>query len=69
MGVHVKDSLPNVFRRVPFGQGIVDFTTGFAKLREMQYDGPFSVEMWCDESPTYRQTMTEAREWISEKMN
>ena len=68
MGVHVKDSLPNTFRRVPFGEGIVDFQAGFRKLREMQYDGPFSIEMWCDESPNYRQTMTDAREWIVKQM-
>jgi L-ribulose-5-phosphate 3-epimerase len=68
MGVHVKDSLPNTFRRVPFGEGIVDFVSGFRKLREMQYAGPFSIEMWCDEAANYREAMSRARQWVAKKM-
>ena len=69
MGVHVKDSLPNTFRRVPFGEGIVDFVAGFRKLKEMQYNGPFTIEMWCDEAASYRHAMACAREWVVKRMD
>jgi L-ribulose-5-phosphate 3-epimerase len=68
LGVHVKDSLPNTFRRVPFGEGVVDFTAGFARLRQMQYNGPFCIEMWCDEDVNFRETITRARDWVAKKM-
>jgi L-ribulose-5-phosphate 3-epimerase len=49
VGVHVKDGLPRVIRRVPFGAGIVPFEPVFRTLAGLRYRGPLVVEMWADE--------------------
>ena len=46
IGLHFKDTKPNVFRDVPFGEGTVDFKEVFAILKKIKYDGPFLIEMW-----------------------
>jgi L-ribulose-5-phosphate 3-epimerase len=48
VAVHVKDSLPRIIRRVPFGAGIVPFERVFRTLAGMHYSGPLIVEMWAD---------------------
>jgi L-ribulose-5-phosphate 3-epimerase len=48
VAVHVKDSLPRIIRRVPFGAGIVPFERVFRTLADMHYGGPLIVEMWAD---------------------
>jgi predicted hexulose-6-phosphate isomerase len=48
VAVHVKDSLPRIIRRVPFGAGIVPFEQVFRKLAAIGYRGPLTVEMWAD---------------------
>jgi L-ribulose-5-phosphate 3-epimerase UlaE len=50
VAMHVKDGLPRVIRRVPFGTGIVHFDPVFRTLAEMNFHGPFIVEMWCDDA-------------------
>ncbi len=51
VAVHVKDGLPRVIRRVPFGAGIVPFAAVFRALAGQGYRGPLAVEMWADEGP------------------
>ncbi len=51
IGMHVKDALPGQVRRIPIGEGCVDFPAAFNKLAEMDYRGPFLIEMWNDDSP------------------
>lgn len=46
VGIHAKDTLPGMFRGVPFGHGIVPFAQTFAALSEMGFSGPITVEMW-----------------------
>lgn len=46
IGLHFKDTKPNVFRDVPFGEGTVDFKHIFTILNKIKYDGPFLIEMW-----------------------
>ena len=48
VAIHVKDSLPRIIRRVPFGAGIVPFEPVFRTLAAMHYGGPLVVEMWAD---------------------
>jgi predicted hexulose-6-phosphate isomerase len=48
VAIHVKDSLPRIIRRVPFGAGIVPFERVFRALADMHYGGPLVVEMWAD---------------------
>lgn len=52
VAVHLKETLPvssdfpGQFRSVPFGSGCVDFAGFFRLVRELDYRGPFLLEMW-----------------------
>jgi L-ribulose-5-phosphate 3-epimerase/hexulose-6-phosphate isomerase len=48
VAIHLKDTLPNTFKCVPFGEGTVDFKGLFDKLKTLNFVGPFLVEMWAD---------------------
>lgn len=67
-GIHLKDVQPGVFRRINFGDGIVDFADAFRALAEINYTGNFLIEMWNDNSPKAMQIVTDARLWIIEQM-
>lgn len=58
VAIHVKETKPGVFKCVPFGEGTVQFTDIFRKLKELHYSGMFLIEMWADNSQ--KQTMEEA---------
>lgn len=65
VGVHVKDSLPKIIRRVPFGAGIVPFRRVFETLAAMNYHGPLVVEMWADpEDSDPVATIRNARQFV-----
>ncbi|KGA34771.1 L-ribulose-5-phosphate 3-epimerase [Pectobacterium odoriferum] len=68
VAVHVKDTRPGVFKNVPFGTGIVDFTQCFSTLRESGYCGPYLIEMWSENSDNPIQEITAARDWIKQRM-
>ena len=46
LGIHVKDSMPNVIRGITYGSGIVPFRETFMALAEIGFWGLLSVEMW-----------------------
>lgn len=48
VAIHVKETKPGVFKEVPFGEGEVKFAEIFKKLRELNYQGMFLIEMWAD---------------------
>lgn len=50
VAIHVKETKPGVFKEVPFGEGQVRFTEIFKKLKALNYQGMFLVEMWADNS-------------------
>lgn len=62
VAIHVKETKPGVFKNVPFGEGTVQFTNIFRKLKGLNYTGMFLIEMWADNSR--KQTMEEAVETI-----
>ena len=64
VAIHVKETKPGVFKEVPFGTGEVKFTEIFAKLKELNYQGMFLVEMWADNHSC--QTVEQAAEIIRE---
>lgn len=64
VGIHLKDTRPGEYRRVPFGAGVVPFAAAFEALRAIRYDGPFVVEMWNDGDPDAARTIRQAREWL-----
>lgn len=52
---HLKDTLPDQFKLVPFGRGTVDFKKAFKAILQTGYCGPFMIEMWNANEPA--QTM------------
>ena len=44
---HVKDTVIGKFRDVPFGEGDVGFPLFFSTLRDMDFHGPLTLEMWA----------------------
>ena len=72
--IHLKDTLavtdtfPGKFKEVPFGEGCVDFPKLFKKLKELNYTGPFLIEMWTEKSENPILEVKKAREWMLEKM-
>lgn len=69
VAVHVKDARPGEFRRVPFGEGIVPFREAFETLQELDYRGPFVVEMWNDGVDRDRTMARDALVWLQERMD
>jgi len=74
VGVHVKETkpvgpdFPGAFRDVPFGEGTVDFVHCFKVLNELDYAGPFLVEMWTEKSADPIKEIALARQWVGEKL-
>lgn len=68
VGVHLKDTRVGEYRRVPFGKGLVDFPAAFRTLREIDFRGPFMVEMWNEEAADPVAVVTEARRWLLERL-
>jgi len=46
VALHLKDARIREIRRVPFGEGIVNFDAVFRTLQDIGYRGPLVVEMW-----------------------
>lgn len=64
VAIHVKETKPGVFKEVPFGEGEVKFVDIFKKLKELNYQGMFLIEMWADNS-SY-QSMEQVAEKIAD---
>lgn len=43
---HFKDTTPDKFKCVPFGSGTVDFVKSLKAIMNIDYYGPFMIEMW-----------------------
>ena len=43
---HFKDTKPFTFKCVPFGEGTVDFVKAFKAIFNIDYHGPYMIEMW-----------------------
>lgn len=73
VSIHVKETLPvtkdfpGKFKGVPFGQGTVDFEECFRVLEELQYTGPYMIEMWYDNGTNDVDVVSEAKSFIEEK--
>ena len=68
IGIHLKDTRLNEYRRVPYGDGIVDFVAAFKILKRIGYAGPLLLEMWNDDAPNALKIVSEARSWMQEQM-
>ena len=74
VAIHLKDTLkvteefPGKFKEVPFGEGCVDFVESFKILKELDYNGPFLIEMWTEKSETPIEDVKNAKKWLIDKM-
>jgi len=74
VAIHLKETLqvtkdfPGQFREVPFGTGCVDFVACFRTLAELDYRGPFLIEMWTEKSAEPIVEVAHARSWLLERM-
>lgn len=68
VGIHLKDTRPGEYRRVPFGAGEVPFVAAFRALNEIGYDGAYLIEMWNDGAPDATETIGNARSWILDRI-
>ncbi|MFI5369842.1 MAG: L-ribulose-5-phosphate 3-epimerase, partial [Spirochaetia bacterium] len=69
VGLHLKDTRLGEFRRVPLGEGLVDFDAAFSTLKRMGYHGLFVVEMWNEAMADPVAVAAEARRWLAQKLN
>ncbi len=68
VGIHLKDARPGAYRRVAFGTGDVPFLDAFRTLADINYAGPFLVEMWNDDHPDAMRMIVDARTWLAASM-
>ena len=74
VGIHVKETkpvgpnFPGAFRDVPFGEGSVDFVHCFKTLRDLDYSGPFLMEMWTEKAADPLVEIARARQWVGERL-
>lgn len=68
VAIHLKDTRMNVFRHVPFGEGIVDFNAVFATLLDIEYNGLLVAEMWCDGATTFFPRIKDANSFLRDLM-
>ncbi|EBF6368517.1 hypothetical protein OT53_05340 [Salmonella enterica subsp. enterica serovar Java] len=68
VAVHVKDTKPGVFKNVPFGEGVVDFESCFATLKQSGYCGPYLIEMWSETAENPAAEVAKARDWVKARM-
>ena len=69
VGIHVKDSAPDIVRGIPLEKGIVDFDKAFNTLAAINYSGPFLMEMWHNCSPDPVKTAVDSLVKIKRIMN
>ena len=73
VAIHLKDTLPGIFKCVPFGEGSVNFIDLFNTLKRLNYSKPFLIEMWADNSIEYTieksvEEISKAKDWILNRM-
>ncbi|MEM7117675.1 MAG: TIM barrel protein, partial [Chloroflexota bacterium] len=64
VGLHLKDATAGVYRRVPFGEGVVPFKAVASTLSEIGYQGPVTLEMWNDDAADSVEKVKESLAWI-----
>lgn len=68
VGIHLKDSKPDVYRDVLFGEGIVDFDYCFQVMNQIDYKGFLVAEMWSHDKEEFHPYLKEANLFIRNKM-
>jgi L-ribulose-5-phosphate 3-epimerase len=68
VGLHLKDTRIREFRRIPFGEGLVDFEAAFRTLKRLSFRGPLMVEMWNEAAVDPVSVIAQARQWLGAKL-
>lgn len=75
VAIHIKDTkavnkeYKGQFKSVTFGEGDVDFKQCFRKLEELNYNGPYLVEMWSKNTKEDIDNIRKAMELIKDSYN
>ncbi|MEM8858467.1 MAG: L-ribulose-5-phosphate 3-epimerase [Chloroflexota bacterium] len=69
VGMHLKETKIDVYRRVPFGQGVVPFKDVARTLNEINYQGPLTLEMWSDNVDDSVDIAMQSLKWMKEQFN
>lgn len=67
VGLHLKETRLGEYRRVRFGEGLVNFTEIFNFLKENNYNGYFGVEMWNDNEPDSLNEIEYSLNWLKKR--
>ena len=59
MALHLKETLPGIFRELPFGKGHVDFKKGIEKAWELGVRR-YVTEFWYTGKPDWREEIFSA---------
>ena len=67
VAMHAKDVRRGEPRRVPMGEGVVDWDGSFALLARQRWSGRLMIEMWNDDAPDSIERCQAARRFIQDK--
>lgn len=67
VAMHLKETVPGVFREVPFGTGHVDFNAAIKKAWECGIR-KFVTEFWYTGNPAWKEDLRFANQMMSEKL-
>ncbi|MGX7244454.1 L-ribulose-5-phosphate 3-epimerase [Enterococcus quebecensis] len=62
--IAVTDKFPGKFKEVPFGSGCVDFLGCLKTLKRLEYNGPFLIEMWSENSEAPEKEIEKAKTFL-----
>lgn len=68
VAIHVKDTRLGVVRKIPFGEGTVDFVSAFNTLKKAGFSGPFLLEMWADNNKDNFEIIKSSRDWVIDQL-
>ena len=67
--IHAKDVRRGEPRRVPMGEGIVDWDVAFAELARQGWSGRMMIEQWNDDADDSAERAATAREFIADRLS
>jgi predicted hexulose-6-phosphate isomerase len=67
--IHVKETRKGIYRDLSFGEGTVDFIQAFSILNELNYKGPFVIEMWANSTKDSIEEVKNSLLWVKDKMS
>lgn len=70
VAIHIKDVFPGQPRRIPLGEGCVNWLKAFQEIMRQNWSGRMMLEMWNDDAPNSTELCIAARKkltgWLNE---